>query len=65
MSADMEEDPRSVPATIGPLEQDLELPERDRDAAQAVTLAYGMRRSPTHTTATRPLGKGSRPSPFT
>ena len=35
MSSDREEDRRSVLATIGPLEQDLELSERDRDAAQA------------------------------
>ena len=41
MPAEMEEALRSVLATIGPLEQDLEMPDLDRDAAQAV--AAGLR----------------------
>ena len=41
MSSDREGDRRSVLATIGPLDLDLELSERDHDAAQAV--AAGLR----------------------
>ena len=41
MAPDTEEDPGSFLATTGPVEQDLELSEQDRDAAQAV--AAGLR----------------------
>ena len=41
MPVEVEEDRRSVLAAIGPLDQDLELSERDHDAAQAV--AAGLR----------------------